>query len=161
MPWHLPWVTFRTSQSTVMGKGTGDRMHPCLTPVSIMEGPVTWLLCMTRHSRFSYKGWMMFSNFCGIRWCRRIFQSDGRCRLSRTLSKSTNTTYKEVFHSNDCSIILRRTKMWSINDSAFLKPAFSWRSSLFTAIVLRLRMMQQKNLLLMDSNNHNNNSGYS
>ena len=120
---------------------TGDRMHPCLTLMSTLKGYVTWLLCMTWHSKFLYKAWMMFTNFCWIPWCRRIFQCDGRCRLSRTFSTSTSTTYKELFHSCDYSSILRRTKMWSIHDFPFLKPACSWCSSLSTAVLKRWRMM--------------------
>ena len=94
---------------------------------------------------------MMLTNFCGILWCRRIFQSDGRCRLSRAFSKSTNTAYKEQFHSRDCSRIWRRTKMWSMHDFPFLKPARSWRSSSSTGVVMRWRTMRQKTLLVMDS----------
>ena len=116
-----------------------------------MKVYVTCLLCATRHSMFTYKAWMMFTNFCGIKWCRRIFQSDDRCRLSRTFSKSTNTTYKELFYSCDCSRIWRRTKMWSMHDFPFLKPACSWRCSLSTAVVMRMRMMRLKTLLVMDS----------
>ena len=116
---------------------TGDRMHPCLTPVSTLKGSVTWLLCMTRPSKFSYKACMMFTNLCGIPWCSEIFQCDGQCRLSNAFSKSTNTTYKELIHSCDYSRISRRTKMWSLHDFPFLKPACSWRSGLSTAVVMR------------------------
>ena len=41
--------------------------------------------------------------------------------------------------------------MWSMQDSPFLKPAYSWHSNLFTVVVMRWGMMQQKTLLLMDS----------
>ena len=93
----------------------------------------------------------MFTNFCGIPWCCRIFQSDGRCRLTKAFSKSMNMTYKELFHSCDCSRIWRRTKMWPMYDLSFLKPACSWRSSMSTAVVMSWRMMRQKTLLAMDS----------
>ena len=151
MPWRLPWDTLRVSQSTAMKKSTGDRIHPCLTQVSTMTGYVTWLLCMIRHSMFSYKAGMMFSIFCWIPWFRRILQSDGRCRLSKAFSMSSNTTYKELFHSCDCSRIWRSTKMWSMHVFSFLKPACSWHSRLSTAVVMRWRMMRQKTLLVMVS----------
>ena len=120
MPWRLPWVTVRMSQSTDMEKCTGDRMHRCLIPVPTLKGSVTCLLCMTRNSRFSYKARMMFANFCGIPLCRRIFQSGGRCSLSKALSKSTNSTCKQLFHSCDCSRFWWRTKMWLMYDFPFL-----------------------------------------
>ena len=134
-----------------MEMSTGNKVHPCLTPMSTRKRSVTWLLCMTQHSTFSYKAWMIFTNFCGIPWCRRIFQSDGWCRLSRAYSKYTNTTDKELFHPRDCSRIWRRTKMWSMHDRPYQKPACLWRSSLSTAVVMRWRMMRQKTLLMMDS----------
>ena len=151
MPCHLPWMTVRMSQSTAMEKSKCDRMHPCLPPVSTLIVSVTWLLCKTRHSMLSYKARMMFTNFCGIPWWSRIFQSDGRCMLSKAFSTSTNTTYKELFHSCDFSRIWRRTKMWSMHDFSFTKPACSWCSSLSTTVVMRWRMMRQKSLLVMDS----------
>ena len=126
-------------------------MHPCLTLVSTLKGSVSWLLCMNRHSMFSLKVRMMFTNFFVIPWCRRIVLSDGPCRLSRALSKSTNTTYKELLHSCDCSRIWRSTKMWSVHDFHFLKPDCSWCTSLSIAVVMHWRMMRQKTLLLMDS----------
>ena len=143
----FPWVTDRLSQSTAMEKNTGDCMHPCLTWVSTLKSSVSWLLYVTRHSKFWYKAWMMFTNLCRIPWCRRIFQSDGRCRLSRAFSKSTNTTYKELFHSCDSSRIWRRTKMWSMHDFHFLKTAYYIRNSLSTAVVMRWSKMRLKTLL--------------
>ena len=133
-------MTVRLSQSTPMEMSSGGSMHPCLTPVSTLKGSVIWLLCMTRQSMFSYKAWMMFSNFCGISWCRRMFHSYGRCRPSRSFSESTNTTYKDLLHSCDCSRIWCRTKMWSMLYFPFLKPACSWHSSLSTAVMLFWRM---------------------
>ena len=126
-------------------------MPPCLTPVSTLKGSATWLLCMTRHSKFSYKAWMMLTNLCGKTLYRRTFQSDGRRRLSRAFSKSTNTTYKALLHSCDCSRIWQRTKMWSKHDFPILMPACSLRSSLSSAVVMRCRMMRQKTSLVMDS----------
>ena len=41
--------------------------------------------------------------------------------------------------------------MWSMHCYPFLKPACSWRSSLYTAVVMRWRMMRQVTLLMMDS----------
>jgi hypothetical protein len=38
-------------------------------------------------------------------------------------SKSTKLRNKEVFHSNDCSIIIRSAAIWSVHDRSFLKPA--------------------------------------
>ena len=93
----------------------------------------------------------MSTNFCVIPLCRRIFQNDGGCRLSKAYSMSTNTTYKEMFHSCDCSRIWWRTKMWLMHDFPFLKPASYWWSSLSTAVVMCWRMMRQKTLLVMDS----------
>ena len=51
MPGRLPRVTICMNQSTAMEKSTGNRMHPCLIPVSTQKGYVTWLLCVTQHSR--------------------------------------------------------------------------------------------------------------
>ena len=134
-----------------MEKSAGEKMHHSFSPVSTLKGSVTWLLCMIRYSNVSYEACMIFTNFCGIPWCRRIFQSDGRCRLSRSFSKSTNTMYNELFHSCDCSSIWRSTKMWSMHGFAFLKPACYWLSSLSTAVVMCWRMMHQKSLLVIDS----------
>ena len=72
-------------------------------------------------------------------------------RLSRAFSKSTNTTYKELFHSCHCPRIWWRTKMWLMHDISFLRPACYWRSSLSTAVVMCWTMMRQKTLLVMDS----------
>ena len=135
------------SYSTCMVKTTDNRMHPCLTWVSTLKSSVSWLLYVTRHSKFWYKAWMMFTNICCFPWCRRISQSDGRCRLSRAFSKSTNTTYKELFHSCDCSMIWRRTKMWSMHDFPFLKTACYIGNSLSTAVVMRWSKMRLKTLL--------------
>ena len=126
-------------------------MHPCLTPVSTPKSSVTWLLLMTLQSRFSYWARTMFTNFRGIPWCRRIFQSDGRCRLSKAFTKCTNTTQNDLFHSCDCSKIWGRKAMWSMYDFPFLKTTCSWRSSLSTAVVIRWKIMRQKTLLLVGS----------
>ena len=48
-------MTVHMSQSTAMEKSTGDKMHPCLAPVSTLKGSVTWLLFMTLRSNFSFK----------------------------------------------------------------------------------------------------------
>ena len=151
MPWRLPWVTVRIFQSTAMEKSTGDMMHLCLTPEFTLKGSVTWLFCMTRHSEFSYKAWMMFTNFCCIQWCRRIFKSDGRCRQSKAFSMSTKTMNKELFRSCDCSRIWRRTKMWLMHDPPLLKPACSRCSSLPTVVVMHWRMMRHYTVLATDS----------
>ena len=151
MPWRLPWVTVHMSQSTAMEKSRGDRMHPCLTPVSTLTGSVSWLLCMTWHLIFSYKAWVMFTSFSGIPWCHRILQSDGRCSLSKAFSNFMITAYRELFHSCDCSWIWRGTRMWSMHGFPFLKPACSWCSCLSTAVVMCWRMMRQKTLMVMDS----------
>ena len=89
--------------------------------------------------------------FLGIPLRRGILLSDSRCRLSKAFSKSTNTTYKELFHSCDRSRIWRRKKMWSLHNFHFLKPSCSRRGSLSTAVVMRRRMMRQKTLLVMGS----------
>ena len=151
MPWHLPWVPVRITQSTAIEKSTDDRVHHCLTLVTTQRGSISWLFSMTRYSKFLYKALKIFTDFCGILWCRIIFKSHGRRKLSKAFSNSMNTTYKELFHSCDCSRIWRRTNMWSMHDFPFLKPACSWRSSLSTAVVMRWRMMQQKTLLAMNS----------
>ena len=41
--------------------------------------------------------------------------------------------------------------MWSMHDFHFLESACSTCSSLFTAVVIRFRMMRQKTSLVMDS----------
>ena len=41
--------------------------------------------------------------------------------------------------------------MWPMHDFPFLISACSCRSSLFTAVVMRWRMMGQKSLLMIDS----------
>ena len=125
-------------------------MYPCLNPVYTMKGSATWSLCMTRHSEFQKKAWMMLTNFYEIPWCRRIFNSDCQCRLSKVFSKSTSTTRKELFHSCACSRIWLRKKMWSMHDFSILKPACSLCCSLPTAVVMRWRMVRQKIMLLMD-----------
>ena len=150
MLWHLPRVTDRTRLSTAMEKSTGDGMHPCIKPLFTLKGSVCWLLCITRHSMFSEKDWMKLSNIFWIPWCRRIFHSDGRCRLSVAFPMSTNTTYIELFYSCDCSWIWRKTNMWSLHDFTFLKHACSWRSSLTSAVVIRWRMPRRKTMLVMD-----------
>ena len=150
MLWHLPMVTDRTRLSTAMEKSTGDGMHPCIKPLFTLKGSVCWLLCMTRHSMFSDKDWMMLSNIFWIPWCRRIFHSDGRCRLSVAFPMSTNIAYRELFYSCDCSGIWRKTNMWSMHDFTFLKHALSWRSSLASAVVIRWRMPRRKTMLVMD-----------
>ena len=124
-------------------------MHACLTTVSTLNGSVTWLLCMTLHSKFSYMAWMMFTNFCWIPWCCRIFQSDVWCRLLTAVSKSMNTMYKELLHLCDCTRIRWRRRVWSLHDAPLLKPACSWRSSLSTAVVMHWRMMRQRTLLVI------------
>ena len=100
--------------------------------------------------KISYKAWVMLTN-CWILWCRRIFQSDGRCWLSKIFSTSTNTAHKELFHSCDWSMICWSTRKWSMLGVPSMKPACSWSSSFFTAVVMRWRMMRQKTLLVMDS----------
>ena len=148
MPWHLPWVTVRMSRSTAIERSTGDRMHPCLTPVSTLRGSVTWLLCMTRHSKFSYK---MFTNFCWIPFAVESSKSmvGLRCqgpsqspREPRTRSCSIHVTVQGSGGGQRCV----RCMVFP-----FLKPACSRRSSLSTAVLMRWRIMRQKTLLLMGS----------
>ena len=148
MPWRLPWLTVRMSHSTTMEKITGDKMHPCLTPVSTLKGSVSQLLCMIQHSKFLYKDWVMFTNFSGTTCCRRIFESDGPCRLSKIFLKSTNTTYKELFiHVND----LTEKKEISMHDFPFLKPVVDHCCSRLSTVVVMHRRRWQKTLLVMDS----------
>ena len=122
MPWSLPWVTGRMSQSTAMEKSTEDRMHPCLTPASTLKCSASCLSCITWHLMLLCKAWMMLINFSGIPWRCRIFWSDRRHRLPKAFSKSMNATYKELLHSCDCSRICVSTKMWPMHDFLFLKP---------------------------------------
>ena len=151
MPWRLSWVTVRMSLSTALEKSTDDWMHYCSTPVSTLKGSVRWSLCVTRHSKISYKAWVMLTNCCTIQWCCRIFQSDGRCWLSKVFTTSTNAAYKELFHSCDWSMICWSTRKWSMHDVPSLKPACSRSSSFFTAVMMRWGMMRQKTLQVMDS----------
>ena len=41
--------------------------------------------------------------------------------------------------------------MWSMHDFSFLRPAYSWPSSLSTAVPMHWGMIRQKTLLVMDS----------
>jgi hypothetical protein len=58
--------------------------------------------------------------------------------LSKAFSKSTKLRNKEVFHSNDCSIIIRSAAIWSVHDRSFLKPvccSLSFSSTAFNSLV--------------------------
>ena len=61
--------------------------------------------------------------------------------LSKAFSKSTNTTYIELFHSWDCSCICRSTNMWSVHGVRYLKPACSWRNMFSTVSVIRCKFL--------------------
>ena len=71
--------------------------------------------------------------------------------LRYAVSMSTNTTYNDLIHSYDCSRIWLWTKMWSMHNFPYLKPACCWCSSFSTAAGMRWRTMRQKILQVMDS----------
>ncbi|KAH3738090.1 hypothetical protein DPMN_044707 [Dreissena polymorpha] len=50
-------------QSIAIEKRSGERIHPCFTPVSTLNGSVSWLLWTTLHSKFSYRDLMTLTSF--------------------------------------------------------------------------------------------------
>lgn len=63
------------------------------------------------------------------------------------LSKSIKFMYNGVCHSLDCSMIILRVAIWSVQDLPFLKPAWLHHSCLSTAFLSLSRIMQQNTLL--------------
>ena len=73
-------------------------------------------------------------NFGGNPSCCIDFHIVSLSILSKAFWKSTNTEYRGLCHSNDCSMMILIVAMWSVHDLSWRKPACSSRSFLSRAV---------------------------
>ena len=92
IPLFCPSFVCLISQSIARTKRTGERMHPCLTPVCTLKLSVSWFPQITLQWKSLYSIWIMLTIFIGKPYPLRIFQRISWCKLSNAFSKSMNST---------------------------------------------------------------------
>ena len=102
-------------------KRKGDNNQHFFTPVLTSKLSVSLPSCMTTFHAVTRVPDDV-DELWGIPLCAIRFHKTSLSKLSKAFSKSTKFRNKEVFHSNDCSIIIRSAAIWSVHDHSFLKP---------------------------------------
>ena len=145
-PHGFPVVAFFITQSITTRKRRGEITQPCRTPDFTWNHSLCIPSCLTQHWLSSYMSDRIFITFLGNPYAFRMFHIVPWWTLSKAFSKSMKFIYSDEFHSIDCSMMVRRTNIWSTHDLPLLNPACSSRSCLSTLLLILFKRILQKTL---------------
>lgn len=106
--------------------------------------------CITLTENTSYRVFMIFTILDSIPQCLSSCHIPSLLTLSNAFSKSIKFMYNDDCHSTDCSAIILRVAIWSVEFLLDL-PACSFRKTLSTASFIMFNMTLQKILLAIGS----------
>ena len=96
MPLLFSSSDFLRTQSINIPNNSGDHIHPCLTPVSIVNQSLFLSSTFTQHSALPYVFLIRLIILPGIPYASNVFHKDGLSTLSKKITEASHSSLYQV-----------------------------------------------------------------